>query len=72
MHPPRIDRRHALLLGLAALFMMAGLVSATLMRPAPLDRAALARLAAEAVATVEEPVTTGSIRPTDEQMLMPR
>ena len=71
MHPPRLDRRQALLLGLAALFMAAGLVSAVLMRPVPLDRAALARLAAEAAAT-EEPTTTGSVGPADEQMLMPR
>ena len=71
MHPSKLDRRQALLLGFAALFMAAGLVSAVLMRPAPLDRAALARLAAEAAAA-EEPATTGSVGPADEQMLMPR
>ena len=68
---PRLDRRQTLLLGLAALFLTAGLVLAVLMRPAPLDRAALARLA-EAAATAEEPVTTGSVERADEQMLMPR
>lgn len=65
MHPSKLDRRQALLLGFAALFMAAGLVSAVLMRPAPLDRAALARLMAEAAA-VEEPAVTGSVRPADE------
>jgi hypothetical protein len=44
-------------LGLAALFMLAGISSAVVMRPAPLDREALARLAAEAAL---EPATTGS------------
>jgi hypothetical protein len=71
MHPSKLTRRHALMLGLAALFMAAGLVSAVLMRPASLDRAALARLMAEAAAA-EEPATTGSAGPANEQMLMPR
>ena len=57
MHPSKLTRRHALVLGLAALFMLAGISSAVVMRPAPLDREALARLAAEAAL---EPATTGS------------
>jgi hypothetical protein len=69
MHPSKLTRRQALMLGLAALFIIAGLVSAVFMRPAPLDRAALARLIAE---TATEPVTTGSVDRDDEQMLMPR
>jgi hypothetical protein len=57
MHPLKLTRRHALLLGLAALLMLVGIASAALMRPSPLDREALARLAAEAAT---EPATTGS------------
>jgi hypothetical protein len=57
MHPSKLTRRHALVLGLAALFMLAGISSAVFMRPAPLDREALARLAAEIAL---EPATTGS------------
>ncbi|HEX8168349.1 MAG TPA: hypothetical protein VF601_21500 [Beijerinckiaceae bacterium] len=63
MHPLKLTRRHALMLGLAALFMAAGFFSAIVMKAPPpageaLDRDALARLAAEAAM---EPAATGSV-----------
>ena len=66
MHPSKLTRRHALMLGLAALLMAVGVLSAIVARgpaPAPeaLDREALARLTAEAAAAPAEPAATGSV-----------
>jgi hypothetical protein len=53
-----LSRRHKILLGLAALFALIGALTAFLTTKPDLDRAALARLAAEAAF---EPITTGSV-----------
>jgi hypothetical protein len=58
MRLPQLSRRHATLLGIAAIFAMLGAAGTALTSKPELDRAGLARLAGDAA---REPATTGSL-----------